>query len=44
MTDILELFAIYAAYATTVFGLAYGATGLFRFFKEMASPSFRDRD
>lgn len=40
-SDVVQLVALYAGFATTVFCVGYGALALYSFFKSFTSPGWK---
>lgn len=43
-SDIMTLVGAYAGYTAAIFVAAYGAAGLWGFFKSLAAPDYRRED
>jgi hypothetical protein len=41
-SDVVTLAGLYAGYVVGVFGAVYGPVALWRYFKDLANPQFRD--
>lgn len=41
-TDVIALAAIYASFVASVFALSFAPAALWRFFKDLSDPNFRN--